>query len=257
MMTLTPVWIYCLTPSLTLPKRMYNDLCCNLGLFAMTRLTDDQAVRAVQIWMRDEGFYNGAIDGDWGPLTNTAWGEAAPISSWLVKPVEPRPRNAGGLVRIIMHWTAGSYTVGDAINHYHFVIDSKGSVVPGKLKPEDNIVTSDGVYTPHTLNANTGSIGVAMAAMADAVEHPFQWGKAPLLRVQVDAMVNLVADLCEKYAIVVDRRTVLTHAEVQPTLGIKQRGKWDISILPGMTRPENAISVGDTLRFRILSKIRS
>jgi len=44
---------------------------------------------------------------------------------------------------------------------------------------------------------------------------------------------------------------VLTHAEVQPTLGVRQRGKWDITWLPGMEAPGDPIDVGDVLRAKI------
>jgi len=218
----------------------------------MASLSDDNVVRKVQIWLRDMGAYNGPIDGDWGPLSNTAWESAA--ANFLGtpdKPAEPKPRFAGGLVRIIMHWTASAYSVGGNVNHYHFVIDGDGEVFNGKLKPEDNIKTNDGRYTPHVLNANTGAIGVGMACMRGAVEVPFRWGNYPMREVQVDSMCRLVGKLMNQYGIALDRRTVLTHAEVQPTLGIRQRGKWDITCLPGDTRSRNAITVGDELRQRI------
>ena len=219
----------------------------------MASTTDDNVVRNVQIWMRDQGIYNGPIDGDWGPLSDLAWRAAkAEFPTYTpAKPAEPKPRYAGGLVRIIMHWCASTYAAGGNVDHYHFVIDGDGKLVLGKLKPEDNISTSDKVYTPHTLNANTGAIGIGMACMTGAVESPFSWGRYPIRQVQVDAMCRQVKTLCDQYGIPIDRRTVLTHAEVQPTLGIKQRGKWDISVLPGDSRARNAIAVGDELRQQI------
>jgi hypothetical protein len=105
-----------------------------------------------------------------------------------------------------------------------------------------------GQYAAHTLNCNTGSIGVAVAAMAGAVERPFNPGKAPITPAQVEGLVKLVRDLCRGYGIPVTRETVLSHAEVQPTLGIKQRGKWDIAWLPGMDAPGDPVKVGDHLR---------
>ncbi|MFN7881706.1 MAG: hypothetical protein ACK5PF_01635, partial [bacterium] len=47
------------------------------------------------------------------------------------------------------------------------------------------------------------------------------------------------------------RETVLTHAEVEPTLKIKQRGKWDITWLPDMKAPGDPVTVGDNLRAQI------
>ena len=72
--------------------------------------------------------------------------------------------------------------------------------------------------------------------MADAVEQPFRAGRYPITELQIDVMATFVADLCRKYRIPVTRRTVLSHAEVQPTLGFRQNAKWDISWLPGMDK---------------------
>jgi hypothetical protein len=43
------------------------------------------------------------------------------------------------------------------------------------------------------------------------------------------------------------RQTVLTHAEVQRTPGIKQKGKWNIMGLPGVAAAGDAIERGDRL----------
>jgi hypothetical protein len=43
-------------------------------------------------------------------------------------------------------------------------------------------------------------------------------------------------------------QTVLTHAEVQPTLGVKQRGKWDITRLSFKPDLVGAIPVGNYIR---------
>ena len=91
--------------------------------------------------------------------------------------------------------------------------------------------------------------------MADAVERPFRAGRYPITELQIDVMATFVADLCRKYRIPVTRRTVLSHAEVQPTLGIHQRGKWDIAWLPGMKAPADPIIVGDRLRAEIAAKL--
>lgn len=154
-----------------------------------------------------------------------------------------------GLSRIVMHWSAGTHTV-SALDreHYHFIIDGKGEVHAGKHKPEANISAADGVYAAHTRGCNTGSIGVAVAAMAGAVERPFASGKYPITPAQVSALVKLVRGLATKYGIPITRETVLSHAEVQPTLKIKQAGKWDISWLPGMSQPGDPVKVGDHIR---------
>ena len=153
------------------------------------------------------------------------------------------------LERIIGHWAASTYAMAtESAEHYHFSIDGNGAVIPGKFKPEDNLNVADGKYAQHTYHCNTGSIGVSILAMAGAVESPFNPGRWPIKLIQQDAYVKLVAQLAKKYAIPITPQTILTHAEVQPTLGIRQKQKWDITWLPGMKRPGKAVEVGDMLR---------
>lgn len=156
------------------------------------------------------------------------------------------------LKRTITHWTAGGNRANATdLDHYHFVTEYDGTVVPGKKEPEDNIVTSDGDYAAHVLNMNTGSIGVAMAGMRDAVESPFDAGPSPLTEKQFEAHCVLLAELHRKYAIPVGPKTCLTHAEVEPVLGVKQKGKWDITRLPFKPELRGAIAVGDYMRERV------
>ena len=109
----------------------------------------------------------------------------------------------------------------------------------------------NGKYAAHTLNANSRRVGVSLDAMAGATESPFRTGSNPITEVQLDAMARLVADINKACKLKVLRTTNLTHAEVQRTLGIRQNNKWDITWLPGMTKPGDAIEVGDRLRKRI------
>ena len=154
--------------------------------------------------------------------------------------------------RIIMHWTAGGHTPSNLDKeHYHFIIAGDGTVVSGKWPVEANRKPVKGKYAAHTLNCNTGSIGVAVAAIAGAVERPFSAGKSPITPAQVKALAALLRDLTAKYKIPVTRETVLSHAEVQPTLGIKQKGKWDIAWLPGMKAPGDPVAVGDKIRAMV------
>jgi hypothetical protein len=154
--------------------------------------------------------------------------------------------------RIIWHWSAGAHTPSSVDKrHYHYIIDGAGKVHPGMFGPEANEKPTRGNYAAHTLNCNTGSIGIAVAAMAGAVERPFSAGQYPITPAQVDALVALSRKLGAQYGIPVTPQTMLSHAEVQPTLGIKQKGKWDIAWLPGMAAPGNPVKVGDTLRARV------
>lgn len=151
--------------------------------------------------------------------------------------------------RVVIHWTAGGHKA-NAIDkrHYHLLIEGDGAVVPGDKLPEANADCTDGDYAAHTRALNTGSIGVAVCAMHGAQERPFRAGAYPITDVQMDALIETVADLCATYSIPVDRRTVLTHAEVEPTLGVAQRGKWDITWLPDMPAPDDPVRVGDRIR---------
>jgi hypothetical protein len=154
--------------------------------------------------------------------------------------------------RIIFHWTAGGNTPSNLDKgHYHFLIDGSGKVHRGKWPVEANDRPVKGQYAAHTLNCNTGSIGVAVCAMAGAVERPFDAGRAPIIPAQVEALATLCRDLGRQYGIPVTPQTMLSHAEVQPTLGIKQRGKWDIAWLPGMSGPADPVAVGNKLRAMI------
>jgi len=158
------------------------------------------------------------------------------------------------LKRIHWHWTAGSNKVSSLdMKHYHFIIDGDANVVNGDKMPESNISVSGGNYVAHTRGANTGAIGVSVAGMAGAQEHPFDAGAHPIRKEQIAAMVKLTAELCETYGIPVTRETVLMHSEVQKTLGKKQNGKWDLNWLPGMSKPGDAISIGDDLREMVRS----
>ena len=92
--------------------------------------------------------------------------------------------------------------------------------------------------------------------MHGARERPFDPGAYPIQQVQVDALVRLSAELARRYGIPVSRTTMLSHAEVQPTLGIKQSGKWDFMWLPGMAGPADPVALGDRLRGRVAAALR-
>lgn len=151
--------------------------------------------------------------------------------------------------RVILHWTAGSNKASTVdLEHYHFVVNGDGTVVKGDHKVEDNLSTADGVYAAHTKGANTGAIGVAMAGMLGA-EGPGKLGKYPLTKKQWDACMALVKKLTAQYKIPITPSTVLSHAEVQSTLGIKQNGKIDISFgVPGKPELKTAKACGDYMR---------
>lgn len=152
--------------------------------------------------------------------------------------------------RVIVHWTAGAHRAsGLDRSHYHILIEGDGKFVRGI--PSIDLNDARGVkpgYAAHTLNCNTGSIGVSLCCMAGAVESPFKAGSAPMTRKQWDTLPAVLADLCRRYSIPVTPRTVLSHAEVQGALRIKQRGKWDISRLAIDLGVIGAKACGDQFR---------
>ncbi len=153
--------------------------------------------------------------------------------------------------RIILHWTAGAYTPNSVdLAAYHFVIAGDGTVVKGKHPVSANAAGKpliSGRYAAHTASLNTDSIGVSLAAMAGAQESPFNAGRYPVTPAQVAALVKLTADLSTQYGIPITPQTVLTHAEVQGTLKVKQKNKWDITYLPGYGK-RSATEIGNILR---------
>lgn len=151
--------------------------------------------------------------------------------------------------RIILHWSAGTHTVSDVDReHYHYIVDGKGLVVAGDHRVEDNLSTADGIYAAHTRGANGGAIGIAVAAMMGA-SGPKKQGKYPITFPQWEAFMGLVVSLVGKYKIINSPQTILSHAEVQETLGIRQNGKIDISFgVPGKPELQTAQAVGNYVR---------
>ena len=156
--------------------------------------------------------------------------------------------------RIIWHWTGGTYTPNAVdLKHYHMLIDGDGNVHEGDLGPEANIDCTDGIYVRHTRGCNTAAIGIGICGMLGAKERPFSGGEYPIKPCQIDALVDLTADLCYTYDIPVTKSMTLSHAEVQPTLGIKQRNKWDIAWIPDhIDGTDDPVRIGNMIRARAL-----
>lgn len=154
--------------------------------------------------------------------------------------------------RVIVHWTAGAHKATDFDRqHYHILIEGDGKLVRGIPSIKLNEVPAKKGYAAHTLNCNSGSIGVSLCCMAGAVESPFKAGSFPMTEKQFDTLAEVVADLCKAYDIDVSPKTVLSHAEVQTNLGIKQRGKWDYTRLAFDPSVIGAKACGDKLRAAV------
>ncbi len=218
-----------------------------------------KTVEAIKSFQHSVGLY---VDGVAGPLTLAALfpeqpSEAATLPASSTIPASWMPR--ADIDRVIVHWTAGQHQASpNDREHYHVLWEGDGTAVRGipTIDKNDASGARKG-YAAHTLNCNTGSAGVSMCAMAGAVESPFSPGPAPLTQAQWDAMVRGVADICRRYGIAVTDRTVLTHAEVQPNLGIRQRGKWDVTRLPFDKTVVGHRAVGDLLRRQVAVAVQS
>ena len=153
--------------------------------------------------------------------------------------------------RIVMHWTAGRHEMSTSdYEKYHEVVEGDGTRRLCKRRPESNNNVNDGDYAAHVRAFNTGAIGLAMCCMQGARERPFKKGKYAMTEVQLGVFIDVVAEYAETYRIPIDRRHVLSHEEVDATLGIAQ-DKWDIMWLPHMAKPGDVVGVGDYLRERI------
>lgn len=158
--------------------------------------------------------------------------------------------------RIVAHWSAGAHKA-SALDreHYHIIFQGDGSPVRGDHSIDDNVNTGDDDYAAHTRGCNTGAIGVSLACMVGAIEKPFDPGKQPMTRKQWDAMTTGIAELCKFYGIPVTTKTVLSHAEVQSTLGIRQNGKWDFTRLAFDASVVGAKACGDKMRAEVSAKL--
>lgn len=161
-----------------------------------------------------------------------------------------------------MHHTGGAYTPSALdLNHYHFVVDGVGAVHKGRFAVSANAPgarMAPGTYAAHTRGLNTSAIGVAVAAMAGAQwRDPRGTTRFPVMAAQVDSLVGVCAELCVEYGIRPAPETVLSHAEVELTLGVKQAGKWDFDYDPLFVSPtRDPRAVGDALRHGIARAMR-
>jgi len=160
--------------------------------------------------------------------------------------------------RVILHWTAGSHKASEFDRaHYHILIEDDGKLIRGIPSIKLNEAPKKRGYAAHTLNCNSGSVGVSMCCMGDTVnpirvkQSPLFVGPYPVTQTQWDIASRVLAELCKRYQIRVTPKTVLTHAEVQNNLSIRQRGKWDIAVLPFDLSFDTARECGDRLRREV------
>lgn len=211
---------------------------------------------ALQRRLKTLGFDPGPADGVWGPQTiravndaldQLAGAPAPPVATVAAIPADWMPW--ARMERIIVHWNAGTNKASRIDReHYHIIIEGDGQLVRGDRTIADNESAADGKYAAHTRGLNTGSIGVSLAGMAGARQSPFNAGRYPLTRAQWEMLPKVLADLSVRYAIPVTPQTVLSHAEVEKTLGVSQAGKWDVAALPFDPSMNTATKIGDAFR---------
>lgn len=241
----------------------------------MTNEEQQKLRETIQTKLAKLGLYSFKVDGIFGPLTLAGINILCdrelkfeePIIS-VVKPVVTPPPETTSIIpaawmpnakmsRVILHWTAGAHSASSVDRErYHIVIEGDGTPVRCDHSIDDNENTGDDDYAAHTRGCNTGSIGVSLCCMENARERPFEAGKYPMTQTQWVAGVRAIATLCKRYGIPVTDKTVLSHAEVQANLGIKQNGKWDVAILPFDTSFNTARKCGDRLRAEVLEAVR-
>ena len=152
---------------------------------------------------------------------------------------------------IVLHWTAGAHRASEFDRgHYHILIEADGRLIRGIPPISANALPIKPNYAAHTRNLNGGFIGVSLCCMGGngVSENPFVAGPFPMTQSQWDTMVKVIAQLCAHYNIPITPKTVLSHAEVQGTLGIAQAGKWDFTRLAFDPTIKGARAIGD--RFR-------
>ena len=199
------------------------------------------------------GHHPGPIDGVWGPRTQRARDEA--FERYGVSRHEDL-FHPSGIHRVHWHWTAGAYgVIGIEHRSYNKLINPDGSCVDGEFPVLAQANYAPGRAASHTRNFNPYAVGISMDCMAGARESPFERGTAPMTWRQVQGMIRETANLCEEFWIPATKFSTLSHAEVQPTFGVAQRFKWDITWLPDMDRPGDPVEVGDRLRAMLLAEM--
>lgn len=166
------------------------------------------------------------------------------------------------MIRITWHHTGGGYSPSnDDKRAYHFLIDGDGNQHRGTFPVEANRkgkVLESGKYAAHTKNLNSGNIGIGVCGMANANwKEPFKSNRF-IRPVQMESLARLSAELGRIWSIPIDRRHMLSHAEVEPTLSVAQNGKWDFDYDPwGEDLSRDPIFIGDKIRAEVTMAMRA
>jgi N-acetylmuramoyl-L-alanine amidase len=157
------------------------------------------------------------------------------------------------LDKITIHWSVTGYTpTEDCYNHYHYIIDGQGNIHNGNRPPESNLESSvkTDTYQEHCGGGNSNNVGVSMASML-GYRGIKNIGNYPITVIQFEECCRLVAKLCKKYQIPVDKDSVFTHYEfglLNPKTS--SAGKIDINFLPPHPQLESR-EIGDFIRSKV------
>lgn len=161
--------------------------------------------------------------------------------------------------RITWHHTGGGYKPSAVdLKAYHRLIDGDGAIHDGTHAIEANAPGHklvSGLYAAHTRGLNSGNIGLSVCCMAGGVWDRPTASKAFPKPEQIDALVAETVRLCRVYGIIPTRSHTLSHAEVEPTLGVKQKQKWDFDYQIGTVNRRDPIAIGDELRKEVVLKL--
>ena len=154
--------------------------------------------------------------------------------------------------RIILHWSGGGPNPSaEDLRAYHYCVSQSGEVfmgVPVERNMRQIPVTDPrSAYAAHTARLNSYSVGVALCGMRDA-KPDGTLGPYPITRDQTYAAMAFVAELCDAWSLPVSSSTVFTHWEAEHLHGVKQAGKFDITVIPWLPRMERT-TVGGYLRM--------
>mgnify|MGYP003313755305 CR=1 FL=1 len=190
------------------------------------------------------------------PGSDTAGLKAvAPSSSQSVTPYNASGGNKNR--KMFLHWTAGGYNT--PYSYYHTTFLGSGKAVRYTPYGKDK--------NSHTAGANSGSIGLSVAAMYEGKENATTWSTPPT-SAQMDAMITEAAQIGLDWgwdASTVDKN-VRTHGEWEreaTSTGLLDGGpqRWDLDKLKPSDPNINVSRVlshgGNTLRARIKAKMAS
>ena len=154
-------------------------------------------------------------------------------------------RAVGAINHVYLHWSAGHYD--QQFDDYHINIDGDGNVyIDGEFTDHKN----------HTYMRNTGAIGIALdcAYGATGVDN---LGDEPPTDAQIEAMAQVVADICVNLGLPCDISCVMTHAEAadnkdgwyacEPYGPDSTCERWDLLVLHNGDEPWSG---GDILRSK-------